>query len=403
MNAVGIDVAKGKSTVTIHRPGDEVILPPRDFLHTQTEITSLIEIIKGLKGDTKACMEHTGRYYEPVATWLSDAGIFVSAVNPILVRDFGDDSIRTPKTDKADANKIARYTLDRWTKLKQYGHMDEIRNQLKTMNRQFGFYMDQKTAMKNNLIALLDQTYPCADRFFKSPARSDGSQKWVDFVYTYWHVDCVRKKSLEAFTEHYRGWCKRKGYCFSAAKAKEIYDASTNLIAVFPKNANTKMLIRQAVAMLNLASETVEAIRKEMDQAASTLPEYPVVMAMNGVGPTLGPQLMAEIGDVTRFTKRGAVTAFAGVDPGKNESGQYSQKSVRTSKKGSPHLRKTLFQIMDSLIQRSPEDDPVYAFMAKKRAQGKPYYVYMTAGANKFLRIYYGRVKEYLFSFSENE
>ena len=114
MNAVGIDVAKGKSTVTIHRPGNEVVLPPRDFLHSKTEIASLIEIIKGLEGETKACMEHTGRYYEPVATWLSDAGIFVSAVNPILVRDFGDDSLRAPKTDKADAKKIARYTLDRW-------------------------------------------------------------------------------------------------------------------------------------------------------------------------------------------------------------------------------------------------------------------------------------------------
>ena len=53
---------------------------------------------------------------------------------------------------------------------------------------------------------------------------------------------------------------------------------------------------------------------------------------------------------------------------------------------------------MDGLIKRSPADDPVYAFMDKKRAQGKPYYVYMTAGANKFLRIYYGRVKEYLAS-----
>ena len=403
MNAVGIDVAKGKSTVTIRKPGDEVILPPKDFLHTQTGIASLIDIIKGLEGETKACMEHTGRYYEPVATWLSDAGIFVSAVNPILVREFGDDSLRTLKTDKADAKKIARYTLDRWAKLKQYGRMDETRNQLKTMNRQFGFYMDQKTAMKNNLIALLDQTYPGSDRFFKSPARSDGSQKWVDFVHTYWHVNCVRGKSLEAFTDHYRSWCKRKDYNFSAAKAKEIYDASIDLIAVFPKNANTKMLIHQAVAMLNLASETVESLRKEMDQVASTLPEYPVVLAMNGVGPTLGPQLMAEIGDVTRFTKRGAVTAFAGVDPGKNESGQYSQKSVHTSKKGSPHLRKTLFQIMDGLIQRSPENDPVYAFMAKKRAQGKPYYVYMTAGANKFLRIYYGRIKEYMSTLSENE
>ena len=58
-------------------------------------------------------------------------------------------------------------------------------------------------------------------------------------------------------------------------------------------------------------------------------------------------------------------------------------------------LRKTLFQVMDVLIKTHPQDDPVYQFLDKKRAQGKPYYVYMTAGANKFIRIYYGRVKEY--------
>ena len=403
MNAVGIDVSKGKSTVAIAQPGDQVILKPCDFHHTQSDISSLIGIIKGLDGATKVCMEHTGRYYEPVATWLSDAGIFVSAVNPILIKQFGDDSLRAPKTDKADAKKIARYTLDRWTKLKQYSHMDEIRNQLKTMNRQVGFSMDQQTAMTKDLTAHPDQTYPGANTFFDSPARSDGSQKWVDFVYTYWHVDCVRGKSLEVFTEHYKKWCKSKGYNFSAVKAEEVYNDSADLIAVFPKTTNTKMLIHQAVDMLNLASKTVEALRAKMDQTAATLPEYPVVMAMNGVGPTLGPQLIAEIGDVTRFVKRGSLTAFAGVDPGKNDSGKHSQKSVPTSKKGSPHLRKTLFQIMDSLIQRSPADDPVYAFMDKKRAQGKPYYVYMTAGANKFLRIYYGRVNEYLSTLSEGE
>ncbi len=403
MNAVGIDVSKGKSTVTIRRPGDIVVMSPRDIPHTQSAINDLIAQIKELDGDTKVCMEHTGRYYEPVAAWLSDAGIFVSAVNPMLIKEFGDDSLRSPKTDKADSKKIARYTLDRWAKLKQYGSMDKTRNQLKTMNRQFGFYMDQKTAMKNNLIALLDQTFPGANNFFDSPARSDGSQKWVDFVYTYWHVDCVRSKSLDAFTEHYRNWCKRKGYNFSAAKATAIYQLSSDMIAVFPKDDGTKMLVRQAVAMLNTASETVESLRVKMDETASTLPEYPVVMAMNGVGPTLGPQLMAEIGDVTRFTHRGALTAFAGVDPGKDESGQHVRKSVPTTKKGSPYLRKTLFQIMDGLIKRSPVDDPVYAFMDKKRTQGKPYYVYMTAGANKFLRIYYGRVKEYLSALAEAE
>lgn len=124
-------------------------------------------------------------------------------------------------------------------------------------------------------------------------------------------------------------------------------------------------------------------------------------MAMKGVGSSLGPQLMAEIGDVTRFSHKGAITAFAGVDPGVNQSGVYDQKSVHASKRGASSLRKTLFLIMEALIKNKPSDDPVYAFLNKKRSEGKPYYVYMTAGANKFLRIYYGRVKEYLSSLSK--
>jgi len=403
MNAVGIDVSKRKSTVTILRPGDEVVLSPVDIPHTRSSINKLIGLISGLDGDTKVCLECTGRYYEPMASSLSDAGIFVSAVNPLLISMFGDESLHAVKTDKADSSKIARFALARWSKLPQYGLMDETRNQLKTMNRQFGFYTDRKTAMKNNLIALLDQTYPGANSFFDSPARDDGHQKWVDFVYTYWHVDRVRGMSLNAFTRDYQKWCKRAGYNFSYTKAKEVYEASADLIAILPKDDMTKMLIRQAIEALNAVSSAVETLRIKMNETAATLPEYPVVMGMRGVGPSLGPQLIAEIGDVTRFEKRGSLIAFAGVDPGKDDSGDRNRKSVPTSKKGSPHLRKTLFQIMDILIKTAPVGDPVYDFLDKKRSQGKPYYVYMTAGMNKFLRIYYGRVNEYLAQLEEAE
>lgn len=123
--------------------------------------------------------------------------------------------------------------------------------------------------------------------------------------------------------------------------------------------------------------------------------EYPVVMSMRGVGDSLGPQLMAEIGDVTRFSHRNAITAFARVDPRTNQSGTYQASSVRTSKSGSPQLRKALFLVMDYLLKTQLLDDLVYRFMDKKRSEGKPYLVYMTADANKFLRIYYRRVKEY--------
>ncbi|OLR55600.1 transposase [Hornefia porci] len=403
MSAVGIDVSKGKSMVAIMRPFGEIVSTPFEIKHTTSDINSLIDLINSIEGESRIVMEHTGRYYEVLAHQFSKANLFVSAVNPKLIKDFDNDSLRKVKSDKADAVKIARYALDKWQNLKQYSVMDELRNQLKIMNRQFGFYMKHRTAMKNNLIGILDQTYPGVNTYFDSPARSDGSQKWVDFASTYWHVDCVRKMSLNAFIDHYQKWCKRKKYNFSQAKTEEIYGKAKELVPVLPKDEITKLIIRQAIDQLNNASATVEKLRTLMNDTASKLPEYPVVMDMKGVGPAPGPQLMAEIGDVTRFTHKGAITAFAGVNPGVNESGSYAQKSVPASKRGSAALRRTLFQIMDALIKNMPQDDPVYQFLDKKRAQGKPYYVYMTAGANKFLRIYYGRVKEYLLSLPDSE
>ena len=136
-----------------------------------------------------------------------------------------------------------------------------------------------------------------------------------------------------------------------------------------------------------------------MDRLARLLPEYDTVRAMYGVGETTAAQLMAEIGDVRRFPKRSSIVGFAGVDPGIDESGKHCASSVPTTKRGSPHLRKTLYQIICTYLKKAPADEPVYQFLDRKRTQGKPYFVYMTAAQNKFLRIYYARVKECLTAF----
>ena len=115
-----------------------------------------------------------------------------------------------------------------------------------------------------------------------------------------------------------------------------------------------------------------------------------------GAGPVTGPQIMAEIGDVRRFTHKGALVAFAGDDAPPFQSGTFDSKNRHVSKRGSPHLRATLFQVCSVILQRRDEGNAVYAFMDRKRAEGKHYYVYMVAGAAKFLRIYYARVKECL-------
>ena len=396
MYAVGVDVSKGKSTVAVLQSKKDIVMRPFDVTHDKQGVANLVERLQGLNGEVKVVMEHTGRYYECIAQALHSAGFYVSALNPLLIKEYGGNTLRKVKTDPADARKIARYALDNWEELRQYTPMDTVRYELKTLNRQFQLASKNRTAYANNLIALLEQTYPGARSLFDSPIRADGSQKWVDFVGTFWHVDCVAKQSLGAFTTRYQKWCRRHGYNFSERKAAEIYENAKTLLPLIPKSETSKLLVKEAVVQLNTVSRTLEAFRARMNTLAAQLPEYQTVMAMTAVGPSLGPQLMAEIGDLRRFAHQKSLVAFAGTDPGRNNSGSRDSNIGRASKRGSPYLRKTLFVIMSILLQLKPADDPVYQFLDKKRAEGKPYYVYMTAGGTKFLRIYYGRVRDCL-------
>lgn len=232
-NAVGIDVSKGKSTVAVLQPGGTVIRKPFDVSHTSQNLNELADYLSSLDGTTKIVMECTGRYHEPMVKALSEAGLFVSIVNPHLIKNFGNNSLRKVKSDPVDARKIARYTLDNWTDLRQYSGMNNTRTQLKTLNSQFSFFMKQKVAAKANLIALLDNTYPGVNKLFDSPTCEDGSEKWVDYSYSFWHADCVRKIGLKAFTERYMSFCKKHHYIFQQDKPEKLFNASKELVAVW--------------------------------------------------------------------------------------------------------------------------------------------------------------------------
>ena len=396
MNSVGIDVSKGRSTIAVMRPFGEVVISPFEVRHTASELSELARRLKSLDGETRVVMEATGNYHAPVAKLLHGAGLYVSVVNAKLVHDYGNNKLRRVKTDKKDAVKLANYGLEQWLVLPRYVPEEDTRLLLKNCYRQYRQYSKVQTVLKNNLISLLDMVFPNVNRLFSSSVRKDGSEKWVDFADEFWHCRCVCEKSEKAFTTKYQRWCRKHGYNFSEAKAHTIYAEASGHIGILPKSETTKLLVKQAVAQLRATSAALAALKQEMLSLASQLPEYPVVMDMYGVGPALGPQLMAEIGDVRRFYAKKALVAYAGLDTPPNDSGDVTGNHKSMSKIGASSLRRTLFLVMSVYLQNAPLDEPVYQFMDKKRTEGKPYRVYMMASANKFLRRYYATVKAYL-------
>lgn len=221
------------------------------------------------------------------------------------------------------------------------------------------------------------------------------SNKLADFAERYWHYDSITTMSEADFTADFLVWAKEKGYQRSVSKAHAIYESANEGIPTLPSSTqSTKLLILEAIGVLKSISSTLLTIITRMQELASCLPEFSVVSQMSGVGAVLGPRLIAEIGDVRRFRSASALIAFAGIDAPPYQSGTFTATKRSISKRGSALLRKTGYEIMQCLKRLKPQDCPVYAYICKKEAEGKAKKSAKIAGLNKFLRIYYARVKE---------
>ena len=207
MNAVGIDVSKGKSMVAALRPMGEVALLPQEFLHTEIGLEQMAYAIIALGEDTRVVMEATGRYHEPVAAALYEYGIYVCVLNPLFIKQSGGGSIRKVKTDKADAMKIAKYGLDNWVNLREYTPMDTVRQQLKLCSRQYNLYMKTVVSLQNNLISLTDKTFSGVNELLtvlqpgtrRRPPEMGGLCH--DLLALRLHLPCQRKSVYRALPE----------------------------------------------------------------------------------------------------------------------------------------------------------------------------------------------------------
>ena len=397
MISVGIDVSKGKSTVCILKPYGEIVCSPFEIQHVEKDLDSLDDLLRKLDGEIRIVMEATGIYHLPVLTYLSEKGYFVSIVNPYLMKTFSkDNNIRGAKTDRLDSITIANYGIEKWFKLQKYEGNQQTYDELKLLGRRYRFYMDLHVKALQELTHVLDYVMPGIKKKFCSWNEYTNKDKLSDFVEKFWHYDVITSMSLEEFTNEYILWAAEKKYHRSRTKAEEVYELASGGIPTLSSNTpSTKMLVQEAVSVLRAVDSSLSNILARMKILAKSLPEYSTVRAMGGVGDTLAPKLIAEIGDVRRLHNAKALIACAGIDPPPYESGQFIGSNRRITKRGSSTLRKVGYEVMRVLkAHPAPEDDAVYNYILKKENEGKSKRQAKIAGLNKFLRIYYSRVME---------
>lgn len=397
MISVGIDVSKEKSMVCILKPYGEVVLSPIEIMHTEDAVTKLADRILELGSEVRVVLEATGAYHLPLLSIFTEKKIFVSIINPLVMKKYASTAIRKGKTDKIDSVRIANYGLDNWFHLRKHEPTEEVYEELKFLGRQYSHYIRMKIESKLALNSILDRTMPGIKKLL-SGKRSDypTKDKLSDFVAHYWHYDNITKLSEDEFIKSYQEWAKKKKYHASESKARKIYAmASSGIPTLSSSTPSTKMLVLESVRVLGEINKTLQNILTQLQTTASTLKEYETVRAMSGVGDVLAPRLIAEIGNVKRFHSASALVAYAGLDSPPYESGNFVGTRRKISKRGSPLLRKTGYEVMKCLKTIQPEKDAaVYLYMMKKEAEGKAKKVAKIAALNKFLRIYYARVME---------
>lgn len=395
MISVGIDVSKEKSTVCILKPNGEIVYSPFEITHTEYDLSKLAAMIKNFSGETKVIMEATGSYHLPVLSYLKNQDIFVSVINPLIMKKYASVTLRKCKTEKLDSIKISNYGIDNWFHLVDYKATEEIYVELRLLGRQYAHYIKMHIESRLELTNILDYTMPGIKTKLKGSTNNLTKDKLSDFAEQYWHYDNITKMSGKQFVNSYNHWANKKGYHQSEANATKIYAIAKEGIPTLSSGTpSTKMLVQEAVRVLSEIDKTLNCILTQMQELAKTLNEYSVVRAMNGVGDKLAPRLIGEIGDVRRFHSGKALIAYAGIDAPPYQSGQFTGTKRSISKRGSALLRKTAYEVMKCLKANKPQEDMVYQFMTKKECEGKASKVAKIAGVNKFLRIYYARVKE---------
>lgn len=145
------------------------------------------------------------------------------------------------------------------------------------------------------------------------------------------------------------------------------------------------------LSLKNVTESLDTAIEKLKQRLGAMVKEEAAIVAsIPGVGIGTAAQIVAELGDISRFHDRNQVTAFAGLDPSIRESGSSIRGRSRITKRGSPELRGILGQAAWGVMMHNPMFKTYYQ---KKKSEGKHYFTILVAMAKKLLLIIYSMLK----------
>lgn len=362
MYIVGVDIAKRAHEAIIINDSGAVIQKPFSFQNTSQgfeKFLSKLHKISPEKDDFIIAMESTSHYWIAFYSALFRKEYQVKVMNPIQSDALRNLYIRQVKTDAHDCFVIAEVI--------RFGHYSEGAIQsteyyeLRELCRARTFIVDMCADLKKKVIALLDQVFPEYETLFTDIFGLTSLELLTKCCTPDDIIEIPTEKLVELISVPSR---KR----FGVAKAEEIKSLARTSFGIVLGTDSMKLLIRQHVEHVKFMENQVKEIDDKITTLFSTFECY--ITTIPGIGPILGAAIFSEIGDISRFSSSAKLAAFAGIDPTIKQSGEYSSTKNHMSKRGSPYLRRAIWQASVRAVMYEPN---LKYFFEKKRIQGKPY------------------------------
>jgi transposase len=329
-------------------------------------------------------MESTGHYWINLNNFLKANGIRdIQIINPIETQKISKTRIRKVKNDKVDSLEIARIIAQ-----SQKTHAikeDAGLLKLKRLTRFCDKIKRQEKFIKREIVNLLEVICPEFEGLFhniflKTP---------ISILEKYRDLRTLENADKREFCEFLQ---KNSHGRIRKDKADLILQTMINSVGKNNWDEFSAMQIRMLLDNFQLIQKQVLELKKEIEKFSDQFEDKKYIQSVVGVSSFSAAVYLAELGDVSRFSNKHQVTAFAGLDASVFESGAYKRKQGnRILKRGSKYLRKQLYYAAKTAVIFDPE---LKTFYIKKKKEGKHYNVIMIAVARKILMRIYAVLKQ---------
>ena len=340
---VGIDVSKTSSEVAILVNGEKV--------HGYTILNDAFGFNR-LLGDLKTVhnpeiiFEATGVYSRRLQAFLEEYGYAYTRLNPLEAKK-QLDSLRVRKTDKIDAEKLAKSQLVHNRKPTYV--QEEVYQHLRDLSRFYQNMTEDLVRAKNPLHKVLQVTFPELENLLSTPT---GEQYW-NLVMTFPCKEFVLSLSQSDLYEIIRqSTSKRISEKRIAYLTDKLIKLAKQSFCAVKKTSPMLEEVRYYAQELLRLSERRQVVLNDMVALAQPLPEYDILRSIPGIAETTATSIIGELGDIRRFQSTNQINAFIGIDLRHYESGNFLAKEHIT-KRGNPYARKILFKCIHNIASAS--------------------------------------------------